>query len=117
MVSCEENYGNRITGIDVLVGASSTIFQIEIRQTLQHFVQRLLLIFISLSDAKHLMCAEFANLVPLEHVVLSHPAQLPRRVFAHAAYLKASARIKGNARAERNAIRLFAFVPGRSIGL
>lgn len=76
----------------MVIRASSAIFQVEIRKALEHFVERLLLVFVSLADAEHLVRAEFTNFVPLKDVVLAHPAQLPSGILAHAANLRRKTR-------------------------
>lgn len=77
-----------LTFIDITVASASAIFQIETGQILQYFAQRLLLILTGFSNAQHLMSAKFADFIPLEHVIFSHPTQLPGRIVSHASQLE-----------------------------
>jgi hypothetical protein len=67
--------------------AAAAVLEVEARQVLEHLVQRLLLVLVRLAEPQDLVCAELADLVSLEYVVLAHPVQLAGRVLPDAFYL------------------------------
>lgn len=91
------NKSRVFTFINNFISASAAIFKIETRQIFKHFVQCLLLIFVTLANSKNLMSTKLANFIPLEYIILSNPAQLAGWIISHPFQLKlANFRINSN---------------------
>lgn len=72
---------SRITFVQHLIvvavfGPTPAVLKVEARKVLENFVERLLLVLVALAKPQHLMSAELADLVALEHVILPNPVDL-----------------------------------------
>lgn len=75
-VQVEVGFGLEINAFALSARPSAAVFDVKTRQVLEEFVERLLLVFVGLSQSQDLMRAELSDSVPLENVVLSDPIEL-----------------------------------------